>query len=50
MIWGLLPFASLAMGAAAERWNVQLAIGASGAICVIFSAGMALLGSSLQEL
>jgi MFS family permease len=50
MIWGLLPFASLAMGAAAERWNVQLAIGASGAICVIFSVGMALTSSALQEI
>jgi MFS family permease len=37
MVWGLIPFTSLAVGALAEQWNVAGVIGLSGAICVLVS-------------
>lgn len=37
MVWGLIPFTSLAVGALAEQWNVATVIGLSGAICVLVS-------------
>ena len=50
MVWGILPFATLLAAAAAEKWGVEAVIGASGVICALFSAGMALLDSRLGEL
>jgi predicted MFS family arabinose efflux permease len=43
IVWGVLPFASLAAGSAAERWGVAAVIGGSGAICALFAGGTALL-------
>lgn len=43
MVWGLIPFTSLAAGAAAEQWSVSGVIALSGAMCVVTS--LALLGS-----
>lgn len=50
MVWGLLPFTSLAAGAFAERWGVTNAIVASGAVCVVFCIGMTSIGSQLRGL
>ena len=50
MVWGLTPFATLAVGAVAERWGVTTALVMSGAAWVMFCTGMALVRSSLWEL
>jgi len=50
MVWGLLPFASLAMGGVAELLGVTTAVAICGAACGLFGIGMALAGSHLQEL
>lgn len=50
MVWGVLPLTSLAVGALAEIWPVNLIIGVCGGICAAFAAGMALLGDRLNEL
>jgi hypothetical protein len=50
MVWGVLPLTSLAVGALAEIWPVNLIVGVCGGICAAFAAGMALLGDRLSEL
>jgi MFS family permease len=49
IVWGILPFASLAAGSAAERWGVAAVIGVSGAICALFAGGTALLRGGRGE-
>ena len=50
MVWGVLPLTSLAVGALAEIWPVNLIIGACGGVCAAFAVGMALFGDHLHEL
>lgn len=50
MVWGTLPFVSLAAGAAADSWGVKAIISGSGVICAVFSLGMALFDPRLNEL
>lgn len=49
-VWGVLPFASLAMGAVAEWAGAAAAVAACGTICAVFCVGMALSGSHLKGL
>ncbi len=49
-VWGVLPFASLAMGALAEWAGAATAVAACGTICAVFCVGMALSGSHLKGL
>jgi MFS family permease len=48
--WGLLSLSSLAAGAVAENWSVSFAIAVGGAICLLFSVGMALTVSQIRAL
>jgi MFS family permease len=50
MVWGLIPFTSLALGALAERWNVSGVIGLSGVICVLVSLAPLVMRSKLLRL
>jgi MFS family permease len=50
MVWGVLPLTSLAVGALAEKWPMNLIIAACGAVCAAFAAGMMLFGDRLHEL
>lgn len=50
MVWGLIPFTSLAVGALAEQWNVAGVIGVSGALCVLVSLAPLTTRSKLLEL
>jgi len=50
MVWGILPLATLAAGAAADVWGVKTVIGGSGVVCAVFSLGMAVCGSRLGDL
>ena len=50
MVWGLIPFTSLLVGALADAWNVSGVIGLSGAICVVVSLVLLLNRSKLLQL
>ena len=50
MVWGILPLTSLAVGALAEKWPVNLVIGVCGGICLLSAAGIPVLSNQLNEL
>ena len=50
MVWGLVPFTSLAAGALAEWRGVTTPMVASGVICIVFCLAMALASSDLRRL
>lgn len=50
MVWGLIPFTSLLVGAMADLWNVSGVIGLSGVICLIISLALLFNRSKLLQL
>jgi MFS family permease len=50
MVWGILPFANVIMGAAADWLGASVAIGIAGAACALFCLRMSLSNPSLRAL
>jgi MFS family permease len=50
MVWGLLPFTALLSGFLAERIGVVAVIAGSGALCLLFAAGLMVASPQLREL
>ena len=50
LVWGLLPFGSLWMGAIADLLGAPLAISFGGAVCALFSIGWSVLRPDLRRL
>lgn len=50
MVWGLLPFASILAGAAAEHWQVSTVVAVCGGICVLAGLSMSLRHTPLKQL